>query len=138
MSTFVRSPENSRVIFSKLLKLQIDLVNPQLTKCQYKGISAITRVRKHKGHKGVCLYVGNHIRYEILTCFYNNEDRKVLWAMSRPKRLLRGYSCIIIGVVFHFLDAKSNDMLDYLRSSMEYTEANYTNYGMILLGDWQT
>ena len=31
MSTFVRSPENSRVIFSKLLKLQIDLVNPQLT-----------------------------------------------------------------------------------------------------------
>ena len=27
-------------------------------------------------------------------------------------------------------------MLDYLRSSMEYIEANYTNYGMILLGDF--
>ena len=29
-------------------------------------MSAIRRGRKHKGHKGVCLYVGNHIRYEIL------------------------------------------------------------------------
>ena len=56
--------------------------------------------------------------------------------MSRPKRLPRGYSCIIIGVVYHFLHAKNNGMLDYLRSSMEYTEANYTNYGMILLGDF--
>ena len=36
MSTFARSPENSRVIFSKLLKLQIDLINPQLTQYQHR------------------------------------------------------------------------------------------------------
>ena len=27
-------------------------------------------------------------------------------------------------------------MLVYLRTSMEYIEANYTNYGIILLGDF--
>ena len=56
--------------------------------------------------------------------------------MLRPKRLPRGYSCIIIGVVYHPPDANNNDMLVYLRTSMEYIEANYTNYGIILLGDF--
>ena len=68
-------------------------------------------------------------------CLYN-EDREVLWAMLRPKRLPRGYSCIIIGVVYHPPDANNNDMLVYLRTSMEYIEAKYTNYGIILLGDF--
>ena len=100
-----------------------------------EGYQLLRRDRKHKGHGGVCLYIGNHIQCEILSCLYN-EDREVLWAMLRPKRLPRGNSCIIIGVVYHPPDANNNDMLVYLRTSMEYIEANYTNYGIILLGDF--
>ena len=70
-----------------------------------------------------------------MSCLYN-EDREVLWAMLRPKRLPRGYSCIIIGVVYHPPDANNNDILVYLKTSTEYIEANYTNYGIILLGDF--
>ena len=33
-------------------------------------------------------------------------------------------------------DANNNDMLVYLKTSTEYIEANYTNYGIILLGDF--
>ena len=99
-----------------------------------EGYQLFRRDRKHKEHGGVCLYIGNHIQCEILSCL--NEDREVLWAMLRPKRLPRGYSCIIIGVVYHPPDANNNDMLVYLRTSMEYVEANYTNYGIILLGDF--
>ena len=88
-----------------------------------EGYQLFRRDRKHKGHGGVCLYVDNHIQCEILSCLYN-EDREVLWAMLRPKRLPRGYSCIIIGVVYHPPDANNNDMLVYLRTSMEYIEAN--------------
>ena len=83
-----------------------------------EGYQLFRRDRKHKGHGGVCLYIGNHIQCEILSCFYN-EDREVT-------------SSRIFMHVYHPPDANNNDMLVYLRTSREYIEANYTNYGIIL------
>ena len=101
-----------------------------------EGYQLLRRDRKHKEHGGVCLYVINHIQCKILACPYN-EDREVPWALLRPKRLPRGYSSIIVGVLYHPPDANNNEMLQYLRTSMEYFEANYMNCGIILLGDFK-
>ena len=56
--------------------------------------------------------------------------------MLRPKRLPRGCSSIITGVVYSPPESNNNDVLVYLRTSMEYIEANYTNYSIILLRDF--
>ena len=56
--------------------------------------------------------------------------------MLRPKRLPRGCSSIITGVVCSHPESNNNDVLVYLRTSMEYIEANYTNYRIILLRDF--
>ena len=100
-----------------------------------EGYQLFRKDRKNKEHGGVCLYVINHIQCKILAYPYNG-DYEVLWALLRPKRLPRGYSSIIVGVLYHPPNADNNEMLHYLRTSMEYFEANYTNCGIILLGDF--
>ena len=58
------------------------------------------RDRKNQEHGGVCLYVKDSIQCKILQDFHS-DDHEALWAFLRPKRLPRGFSDLIIAVVYH-------------------------------------
>ena len=91
--------------------------------------------RKNKQHGGVCLYVKNTIESKTLPVLYK-EDYEVLWCILRPKRLPRGFSNIIAGVLYHPPGANNIAMKEHLKSSLEIIETHYPNSGIVLAGDF--
>jgi hypothetical protein len=91
--------------------------------------------RQNKQHGGVCLYVKNTIESKTLSILENHEH-EVLWCILRPKRLPRGFSNIIAGVLYHPPGANNIEMKDHLKLSLEIIETRYPNSGIILAGDF--
>jgi exonuclease III len=91
--------------------------------------------RKNKQHGGVCLYVKNTIESKTLSVLHK-EDYEVLWCILRPKRLPRGFSNIIAGVLYHPPGANNTAMKEHFKSSLEIIETHYPNSGIVLAGDF--
>ena len=91
--------------------------------------------RKNKQHGGVCLYVKNTIESKTLPVLHK-EDYEVLWCILQPKRLPRGFSNIIAGVLYHPPGANNIAMKEHLKSSLEIIETHYPNSGIVLAGDF--
>lgn len=66
----------------------------------------------------------------------HNDDYKVLWLILKPKRLPRGFSNFIAAVLYHPPDADNAAVREYLKSSLENVESNYSNSAIILAGDF--
>ena len=73
---------------------------------------------------GVCVYVKSSFKCSVLTD-YHHSDHEVLWADPRPSRLPRGFSNIIVGVIYQYPDADDAAMKEYLISSLVSLEASY-------------
>jgi hypothetical protein len=58
------------------------------------------------------------------------------WCILRPKRLPRGFSNIIAGVLYHPPGANNIAMKEHLKSSLEIIETHYPNSGIVLAGDF--
>ena len=63
------------------------------------GYQIFRRDRVGWQHGDVCLYVKSSIKCSFLVDYYH-PDHKILWADLRPSRLPRGFSYIIVGVVY--------------------------------------
>ena len=103
------------------------------------GYNIIRKDRTHKLHGGVALYVKDSIQFSILRDyeFPDPEGPEVLWAKITPNRLPRGYSCLIIGTVYHPPPpAKDEPLLDYMMDSLSRIESDIPGAGIILAGDW--
>jgi hypothetical protein len=81
------------------------------------------------------MYVKESIECKVLSNLYHI-DHEVLWAELRPKRLPRGFSNIIVGVVYQPPDANDATMKDYLITSLENVESEYPNSAIIMAGDF--
>ena len=99
------------------------------------GYKVFRRDRVGWQHGGVCLYVKSSIQCSILSDFFH-PNHEVLWADLRPRRLPRGFSNIIVGVVYQYPDADDSAMRDYLVSSLVSLEATYPNCALILAGNF--
>ena len=99
------------------------------------GYQIFRRDRVGWQHGGVCLYVKSSINCSVLADYYH-PDHEVLWADLRPRRLPRGFSNIIVGVIYQYPDADDSAMKDYLISSLVSLEATYPNCAFILAGDF--
>ena len=99
------------------------------------GYRIFRRDRVGWQHGGVCVYVKSSIKCSVLTD-YHHSDHEVLWADLRPSRLLRGFSNIIVGVIYQYPDADDAAMKEYLISSLVSLEASYPNCAFILAGDF--
>ena len=99
------------------------------------GYQIFRRDRVGWQHGGVCLYVKSSINCSVLADYYH-PDHEVLWADLRPRRLPRGFSNIIVGVIYQYPDADDAAMKDYLISSLVSLEATYPNCAFILAGDF--
>lgn len=98
------------------------------------GYQIFRRDRVGWKHGGVCLYVKSSIKCSVLADYYH-PDHEALWADLGLRRLPRGFSNIIVGVVYQYPDADDVAMKDYLISSLVSLEATYSNCAFILAGD---
>lgn len=62
-------------------------------------------------------------------------DLEVLWTKLRPTRLLRGFSSIISGVIYHPPSAPDSQLQDYLLKCLTSIESQHPNSGILLVGD---
>ena len=103
-----------------------------------EGRQLYRRDRKNQEHGGVCLYVKDSIQCKILQDFHS-DDHEALWAFLRPKRLPRGFSNLIVAVVYHpdqHPDTSNAALSEYLTSSLDKIEANFPNSGILIAGDF--
>ena len=100
-----------------------------------KGYQLFRRNRVGWQHGGVCMYVKDSTQCKVLSDLHH-EDHEALWAALRPTRLPRGFSNIIVSVVYQPTDANDSAMRDYLVSSLISLEANFSNCAIILAGDF--
>ena len=80
------------------------------------------------------MYVKDSTQCKVLSDLHH-EDLEALWADLRSIRLPRGFSNIIVGVVYQPPDANDSAMGDYLVTSLMSLEANFSNCAIILAGD---
>lgn len=102
---------------------------------EISGYNIVRRDRYQGEHGGVCVYVKNVIKYDILSELVNNEF-EAIWLKLRPLRLLRGMSCIILCKLYHPPKANDQDLINYLYETLTTVEARFTNCGVIILGDF--
>ena len=61
---------------------------------------------------------------------------EVLWVRLTPKRLPRGFPCLVISVIYHPPNADDREMLSYLSTSLTTIESDYPGCGLMLAGDF--
>ena len=104
------------------------------------GYSFIHRDREVVEHGGVCLYIKDgYPKYHVIDRLTCCEEHEILWVHLRPKRLPRGYSCLIIAIVYHPDPSAENGNNIYIRnhlsSSLALAESIYRDCALVVCGD---
>ncbi|XP_068752751.1 uncharacterized protein [Montipora capricornis] len=102
----------------------------------YQGYSVLRRDCQSDHHGGICLYVkdASYQGCELSCC----SEHEILWVQLRPRRLPRGFSSLIVAVVYHphWTTAENNTMREHLFQSLLLAESRYPNCVLILAGDF--
>ena len=100
-----------------------------------EGYNLVRRDRINGQHGGVCMYIKDSIRFELLDTI-SNEQFEVLWINLNLPRLPRGYNNLVIGTVYHPPSADNLAMLNYLMNCLSTLESLFSNCAFIILGDF--
>ena len=103
------------------------------------GYSIIRRNRMSNDHGGVCLYIKeNGSRFKQLQELSCCDDHEVLWVQLRPNRLPRGFSSLIVAVVYHphWAETENSSMREHLFRSLSLAESKFPNCALIVAGDF--
>ena len=131
-----------------LLRTQVDLAFITETRLKttianivldIPGYSIIRRDRMSNDHGGVCLYVKeNGSRFKQLQELSCCDDHEVLWVQLRPNRLPRGFSSLIVAVVYHphWAETENSSMREHLFRSLSLAESKFPNCALIVAGDF--
>ena len=92
------------------------------------GYNLIRRDRINGQHGGVCMYIKDSIRFELLETI-SNEQFEVLWVNLNLPKLPRGYNNLVIGTVYLA-------MLNYIMNCLSMLESLFSNCAFIILGDF--
>ena len=102
-------------------------------------ISGYTIVRKDRAMPkrggGVCAFVKSSISFRTIEEL-DNPLFECLWLYLRPPRLPRGFSCIIICIIYHPPLDKEAGLAEYLISSLDTVLDKNPNAGVMLVGDF--
>ena len=98
------------------------------------GYNIIRKDRVERTHGGVCVYVQNQIKVEILSNLIS-PTFEVLWLKLRQRKLPRGISSIVLAAIYHPPGSDNLAMIDYLIDCLTRAEAMHSNCGIILMGD---
>ena len=89
-----------------------------------QGYNLIRRDRVEGTHGGVCVYIKDSIAFTVLDELYDSSF-EILWINTRPNRMPRGITNMIIGTVYHPPSADNSDMLDYLSNCLSFLESRF-------------
>ena len=84
---------------------------------------------------GVCVYIRDNINFTILEDL-EDPSFEALWLKLRPARLPRGFSCIVLGIIYHPPNNNNPAILDYLWQSLSSIESRFPNSGLLIVGDF--
>ena len=106
-----------------------------------EGYNIVRKDRLSHEHGGVCVYIKEDIKYQITSDLSCCNDHEIVWIQLNPTRLPRGFSCIIIAVVYYpgpTSPAESNSqlMLNHLFESLMKAETQFPNCGIVVTGDF--
>ena len=91
----------------------------------------------NNSHGGVCAYVREaQVKFKHLEGISYCDKHEVLWLYLRPSRLPRGFSCIIVAVLYHPPGSDQDSILDHFFLSLGRAESCYPNCGLIVAGDF--
>ena len=143
---------NTRSLVNKIEDLEVvinqtdaDIVcitETWLTNSIYNSVVDIkdyTLVRKDrradKRGGGVCAYIKSSIGF-ITIDELNDSPFECLWLYLRPNRLPRGFSCLIIGIIYHPPQDDDAIFTEHLISSLDAALNKYPNAGIMMVGDF--
>ena len=95
----------------------------------------ITRDRVSRIGGGVCAFVKNHIPFKVLTELHEDEF-ETLWLHIRPRKIFRGFSCLIVCVAYKPPSSDNKAFIDHLISKVDLALAIYPNAGIFIVGDF--
>ncbi|XP_068749281.1 uncharacterized protein [Montipora capricornis] len=99
------------------------------------GFNLVRKDRVDSIHGGVCAYIRDNINFTILEDL-EDSSFEALWLKLRPARLPRGYSCIVLGIIYHPPNDNDSAILDYLWQSLSSIESRFPNCGLLIVGDF--
>ena len=99
------------------------------------GFNVVRKDRVDTIHGGVCVYIRDNINFTILEDL-EDPSFEALWLKLRPARLPRGYSCIVLGTIYHPPNNSDSAILEYLWQCLSSIESRFPNCGLLLVGDF--
>ena len=86
-------------------------------------------------HGGVCIYTRVEIKCKRLDEL-ENPNFEVLWVHTKPNRLPRGVTCVILACVYHPPSSNDHEILEYLFESLTEVEGLHPGCAIIIAGDF--
>lgn len=99
------------------------------------GFTLVRRDRTTRVGGGVCAYIKDQIPFNILTDLHEDSFES-LWLYLRPKKLFRGFSCLVICLVYHPPTSDNSALIDHLSSKLDAALTLYPNAGIFIIGDF--
>ena len=99
------------------------------------GFNLVRKDRVDITHGGVCVYIRDNINFTILEDL-EDPSFEALWLKLRPARLPRGFSCVVLGIIYHPSNNNNPEILDYLWQSLSSIESRFPNSGLLIVGDF--
>ena len=99
------------------------------------GYFHIRNDRADRRGGGVMCFVKHGIPFKELTELHNN-DMETLWISLRPHKLLRQFTHINIGVIYHSPNEDNNSMVNHICHCLDYMLQRHPHIGIILSGDF--
>ena len=92
-------------------------------------------------HGGVCVYIKEDIKYKIVEELMCCDVHEVLWIKLNPARLPRGFSCVILAVVYYPgptspAECDAQLILNHLFDSLMKAQSLFSNCGLVVTGDF--
>ena len=92
-----------------------------------EGYNIMRKDRSSLDHGGVCVYIKEDIKYELAEALTSCIDHKIIWVKLMPSRSPRGFSCVILAVVYYPgqtspADSDGKKLLNHLFDSLTAAE----------------
>ena len=106
-----------------------------------EGYNVIRKDRTSHEHGGVCIYLKDNIKYETIGDLQCCEHHEIIWIKLNLKRIPRGFSCIILAVVYYPgrtspAESDATNIINHLFDSLMTAESIFPNCGIIITGDF--
>ena len=99
------------------------------------GFNLVRKDRVDITQGGVCVYIRDNINFTILEDL-EDPSFEALWLKLRSARLPRGFSCIVLRIIYHPPNNNNPAILDYLWQSLSSIESRFPNSGLLIVGDF--